>query len=186
MSRQDGPVNHPDRDEVNLSQVAAVAGVGRAAVVCWRRRYGGLDATGGTNESPTFPRTAAVQWLRALGRLPALVDETHRRPPATVTFAGGPTITVYGPELFSPALPASGGPGYEEFMGYIEPDRPDGIPWPTAEVRIEQPGSAPYEVTDADVDISDWGGRVDFLKLIWRDGRRRVLPTTTELTEAQA
>ena len=61
-------MTHPD--EVNLSQIARVAGVGRAAVVNWRRRHGGLNATGGTQESHTFSREAAEQWLRALGKLP--------------------------------------------------------------------------------------------------------------------
>ncbi|MFI6440050.1 hypothetical protein [Streptomyces sp. NPDC050759] len=61
--------------QVNLSQIARMAGVGRVAVVNWRRRHGGLDATGGTKESPTFSRVAAEQWLRALGKLP--------RPPRT-------------------------------------------------------------------------------------------------------
>ncbi|MGW3414611.1 hypothetical protein [Streptomyces sp. NPDC000888] len=177
-------MTHPDEDEVNLSQIARMAGVGRAAVANWRRRHGGLEATGGTDESPRFPRAAAEQWLRDLDKLPEPGSD-GARPPATVTFAGGPTITVYGPELHSPALPGSGGAGYEEFGGYIEPDRP-GIPWPTASARIEQPGSEPYEVTDAHVDISGWGGRVDFLKLIWPADRRRALPTTNETTEAQA
>ena len=168
-------MTHPDKDEVNLAQIARTAGVGRAAVVNWRRRHGGLNATGGTDESPRFPRAAAEQWLRDLGKLP---EPTPDRPPATVTFTGGPTITVYGAESHSPALPWSGGAAYEEFSGYIEPERP-GIPWPTASARIEEPGSAPYEVTDANVDISGYGGRMEFLKLTW-PARRQSLPTTTK------
>ncbi|MEU3706929.1 hypothetical protein AB0E82_32080 [Streptomyces anulatus] len=100
---------------------------------------------------------------------------------ATVTFTDGPAITVYGPELHRPALPASGGPGYAEFSGYIWaglPELPD-IPWPTASAQIEQPGTAPYEVTDANVDISCSGCRMDHLHLIWRiaaDHARRLVP----------
>ncbi|WP_406119671.1 hypothetical protein [Streptomyces anulatus] len=97
---------------------------------------------------------------------------------ATVMFTRGPTITVYGPELHRPALPASGGPGYAEFSGYIWaglPELPD-IPWPTASARIEQPGTAPYEVTGADVDISCSGRRMDFLKLIWRTAADHARP----------
>ncbi|WP_331763845.1 hypothetical protein OH738_40870 (plasmid) [Streptomyces hirsutus] len=175
-------MTHPDEDKVNLAQIARMAGVGRAAVVNWRRRHGGLDGTGGTQESPRFPRATAEQWLRDLDRLPGPAPD---RPPATVTFAGGPTITVYGAEPHSPAPPWSGGADYEEFSGYLEPDRP-GIPWPTASVRIDQPGSPPYEVTDAGVDISSYGGRMEFLKLIWPAARRRALPATTETTEVQA
>ncbi|MFJ3183913.1 hypothetical protein ACIPJN_36760 [Streptomyces sp. NPDC086796] len=178
-------MTHPDDCKVNLSQIARMAGVGRAAVANWRRRHGGLEAVGGTDESPLFPRAAAEQWLRDLDKLPE-PGPAGVRPPATVTFAGGPTITVYGPELNSPALAWSGGADEEEFGGYIEPDRPAGIPWPTASARIEQPGHAPYEVTGAHVDISGWGGRVDYLKLIWPADRRRALPTTNETTEAQA
>ncbi|MFE5841992.1 hypothetical protein ACFQ7N_10135 [Streptomyces niveus] len=181
MSHQNPDEN--DLDQVNLSQIAHMVGTGRAAVANWRRRHGGLEATGGTEESPRFPRAVAEQWLRDLGKLPE--PGTRPRPPATVTFTGGPTLTVYVPELFSPALPGSGGADEEEFMGYIEPDRPLGIPWPTASARICLPGREPFEVTDAHVDISGWGGRADFLKLIW-PASRRALPTTTETTEAEA
>ncbi|MFE7427447.1 hypothetical protein [Streptomyces sp. NPDC057545] len=179
-------MTHPDAYDVNLSQIARMARVGRAAVVNWRRRHGGLEATGGTEESPLFPRAAAEQWLRDLDKLPE-PGPAGTRPPATVAFTGGPTITVYGPELHSPGLPSSGGADYEEFSGHIEPDRPGtGIPWPTASARIEHPGSTPYEVADAHVDISGYGGRMDFLRLTWPAARRRALPTTTETPEAQA
>ncbi|GAB2785926.1 hypothetical protein GCM10027073_17870 [Streptomyces chlorus] len=179
-------MTHPDEDEVNLAQIARMAGVGRAAVVNWRRRHGGLDAAGGTAESPRFPRAAVEQWLRNLDRLPEPGPGPEgARSPATVTFRGGPAITVYGAEPHSPAPPWSGGADYEEFSGYIESDRP-GIPWPTASARIDLPGSPPYEVTDAGVDISSYGGHMEFLKLIWPAARRRALPATTETTEAQA
>ncbi|MFF3958847.1 hypothetical protein ACFYY1_37430 [Streptomyces sp. NPDC001890] len=177
-------MTHPDECKVNLSQIARMAGVGRAAVANWRRRHGGLEATGGTDESPLFPRAVAEQWLRDLDKLPE-PGPAGVRPPATVTFTGGPTITVYGAELHSPALAWSGDADEEGFSGYIEPDRP-GIPWPTASARIEQPGSVPYEVTDAHVDISGYGGRMDFLKLIWPAAQRRALPATTATTEVQA
>ncbi|MEU0029745.1 hypothetical protein [Streptomyces sp. NPDC006335] len=55
---------------VNLSQAARMAGFGRVVVVNRRRRHGGLDASGGTEESATFSREAAEEWLRALGKLP--------------------------------------------------------------------------------------------------------------------
>ncbi|MEV5598942.1 hypothetical protein [Streptomyces sp. NPDC052496] len=165
-----------DKDEVPLAHIARMAGVGRAAVVNWRRRHGGLDATGGTAESPTFPRAAAEQWLRDLGKFPEPGPDGPLLK-ATVTF---PTITVYGPELHSPALPWSGGADYEEFSGYLDPERP-GIPWPTASARINHPGRPPYEVTDADVDISCYGGRMEFLKLTWPAARRQTTENTTEV-----
>ncbi|WP_399553989.1 hypothetical protein [Streptomyces anulatus] len=177
------PLPHPDEDDVTLSTIARMAGVGRAAVANWLRRHGGLEASGGTTESPLFPRAAAEQWLRDLDKLPEPGPARARRS-AAVTFTGGTTLTVHGPELRSPALPAGGGPGYEEFCGFIEPDQP-GIPWPTASFRIEQPGGAPYEVTDAHVDISSHGGPMEFLMLTWPAEQRSALPAPTEPTEAQ-
>ncbi|OEJ36508.1 hypothetical protein [Streptomyces agglomeratus] len=177
-------MTHRDEYDVNLSQIARMAGVGRAAVVNWRRRHGGLDATGGTDESPLFPRAAAEKWLRDLDKIPEPGPDGVRLP-ATVTFTGGPTITVYGAELHRTER-LNGDADEEVFSGHIEPDRPVGIPWPTACARIEQPGSVPYEVTDAHVDISSRGGRMEFLKLIWPAAQRRAVPTTTETTEVQA
>ncbi|MDX3025401.1 hypothetical protein [Streptomyces acidiscabies] len=163
----------PSTDDVNLSQVARMAGVGRVAVVNWRRRHGGLDATGGTEESPVFPLAAAEQWLSALGKLP----QPARAEPATLVFEGGQTVTAYVPHLRVP------GPGdrydqYEEFGGYIAAEGRDGIPWPRASVRIDVPGQTPYEVTDANVDISYAGGSWQYLSLIWPAPRRQLLATT--------
>ncbi|MFD5342284.1 hypothetical protein ACFWJY_00560 [Streptomyces anulatus] len=104
---------------------------------------------------------------------------------ATVMFTDGPTITVYGPELHRPALPASGGPGYAEFSGYIRAGLPD-IPWPTATARIEQPGTAPYEATGANVDISCSGRRMDYLKLIWRTAADHARPVTQTVVPSGA
>jgi hypothetical protein len=166
-----------DPDDVNLSQIARIAGVGRVAVVNWRRRHGGLDATGGTDESPTFPRAAAEQWLRGLGKLH---EPEPPQPPATLHFENGATLTAYGPDLCIPARKGSGGEGYEEFGGYIDAEGRDGIPWPRAAVRIELDGRPPYTVTDADVDISYAGANIQYLKLIWAAERGQSLITTTD------
>ncbi|MGW6588445.1 hypothetical protein [Streptomyces globisporus] len=166
-------MTHPNETEVTLATIARMAGVGRAAAANWLRRHGGLEATGGTSESPLFPRAAAEQWLRDLDKFPA-PGPAGTRPTATVTFTGGPTLTVYGPELRRPALPAGGGVGYEEFGGFIRPDRP-GIPWPRASALIEQPGSVPYEVTDAHVDISSHGGPMEWLMLTWPAARGKAV-----------
>ncbi|MDA5279922.1 hypothetical protein [Streptomyces sp. Isolate_45] len=161
---------------VNLSQIAQLARVGRAAVANWRRRHEDFPpSVGGTETSPLFLQTAAEQWLRNHDRIPPPPSEPNTpRLPATVTFANGSTVTVHGPELHT--APAWNGYADEEaFSGYIAPDR-DGIPWPTASARIDLPGQAPFEVTNAHVDISGWGGRMNFLKLIWPTGQRTVLP----------
>jgi hypothetical protein len=52
-----------------------------------------------------------------------------------------------------------------------------GVRPPARADRIGQPGRPPYEVTDAGVDISGYGGRMEFLKLIWSAARRAALPT---------
>jgi hypothetical protein len=158
--------------QVNLSQIARMAGVGRVAVVNWRRRHGVLDATGGTEESPTFSRKAAEQWLRALGKLPP----TTQTEPATLTFDGGQTITVYAPDLRVPR-PGDRYDRYEEFGGYIHAEGRDGIPWPKTTVRIAVPGQTPYTVTDADVDISYATSTMQYLSLIWPPERRRLQAT---------
>ncbi|MDH6604481.1 hypothetical protein M2164_000116 [Streptomyces sp. SAI-208] len=156
--------------QVNLSQIARMAGVGRVAVVNWRRRHGGLDATGGTKQSPTFSHAAAEQWLRALGKLP----RTTPAEPATLTFEGGQTITAYAPDL---RLPDAGNryDRYEEFGGYITAEGRDGIPWPRATVRIEVPGQSSYRVVDANVDISYVTSATQYLSLIWPPERRQLL-----------
>ncbi|GGR67557.1 hypothetical protein [Streptomyces roseolus] len=54
----------PDHDTVLLVEVARIAGVGRAAVVNWRRRHPDFPApAGGDDVHPTFARSAVVAWL---------------------------------------------------------------------------------------------------------------------------
>ncbi|MDH6544938.1 hypothetical protein [Streptomyces sp. SPB4] len=171
---------------VNLSQIARLARVGRAAVANWRRLHDDFPLpVGGTKTSPLFLLADAEQWLRIHDRIPQPPSEpTPPRPPATVTFGNGSIVTVHGPELYTE--PAWNGDADEEaFGGYIAPDR-DGIPWPTASARIDLPGEAPFKVANAHVDISNWGGRMDFLTLIWPTGQRTVLaadPTDPQTTE---
>ncbi|MFE1345922.1 hypothetical protein [Streptomyces sp. NPDC058757] len=51
---------------VLLAEAARIAGVGRAAVVNWRRRHPDFPApAGGTSVHPTFDRAAVVAWLLA-------------------------------------------------------------------------------------------------------------------------
>ncbi|MEV7445685.1 hypothetical protein AB0O22_31885 [Streptomyces sp. NPDC091204] len=162
--------------------------MGRAAVANWRRRHEDFPPpVGGTETSPLFLRAAAEQWLRTHDRIPPAPSEpAPPRLPATVTFGNGSIVTVYGPELHTE--PAWNGYADEEaFGGYIAPDR-DPIPWPTASARIDLPGEDPFEVANAHVDISGWGGRMDYLKLIWPAGQRTVLagdPIAPQTTEAQ-
>jgi SAM-dependent methyltransferase len=60
----------PTSVTVTLAEIARLAGVGRAAVSNWRRRYSTFPApTGGTDISPQFTLTEVEAWLRAEGKL---------------------------------------------------------------------------------------------------------------------
>ena len=57
--------------EVTAGDIARMAGVGRAAVSNWRKRFDGFpEAIGGTAASPTFRLTDVETWLIANGRMP--------------------------------------------------------------------------------------------------------------------
>ncbi|MFC7483020.1 N-6 DNA methylase [Luedemannella flava] len=57
--------------EVTAADIARLAGVGRAAVSNWRKRFPDFpEPVGGTPTSPTFPLVAVEAWLRANDRLP--------------------------------------------------------------------------------------------------------------------
>ncbi|SCF16283.1 N-6 DNA Methylase [Micromonospora viridifaciens] len=58
---------------ITAAEIARLAGVGRAAVSNWRKRYVDFPApVGGTAASPEFDLTQVEQWLRAQGKLPEL------------------------------------------------------------------------------------------------------------------
>ncbi|APS21140.1 restriction endonuclease subunit M [Streptomyces sp. Tue 6075] len=56
--------------EVTAAGIARLAGVGRAAVSNWRRRYADFpQPVGGTGTSPSFALSEVEQWLREQGKL---------------------------------------------------------------------------------------------------------------------
>lgn len=58
---------------ITAAEIARLAGVGRAAVSNWRKRYANFPAPmGGTAASPEFDLAQVEQWLRAQGKLPEL------------------------------------------------------------------------------------------------------------------
>lgn len=64
------PGHHTDVTEVTAAGIARLAGVGRAAVSNWRRRYAHFPRpVGGTDTSPTFSLPEVEQWLRDQGKL---------------------------------------------------------------------------------------------------------------------
>lgn len=58
-----------EQDEMTAAAVARLAGVGRAAVSNWRRRYPEFPKpVGGSSTSPTFARTEIESWLKKTGK----------------------------------------------------------------------------------------------------------------------
>src|ERR1700680_20691 len=58
-----------EHDEMTAAAIARLAGVGRAAVSNWRRRYPEFPRpVGGSSTSPTFSRTEVEVWLKATGK----------------------------------------------------------------------------------------------------------------------
>lgn len=172
--------------EVNLSQIARLAGVGRACVANWRRRHDDFpEPVGGTETSPTFRLTAAERWL--LDHEKILPAEPPREP-AIVTFAGGTTVQLLSP-VYVPATAWS--TEFEELGGFIPVDA--AVPWPTADIeRADAPGHEPFGVLQADVDISHAASpNLRYLKLAWTERRRYSIsaaatpdaPTPTEETD---
>ncbi|MFD4741405.1 hypothetical protein ACFWNQ_29150 [Streptomyces virginiae] len=64
-------------DRVLSAEVARMAGVGRAAVACWRRRHDDFpDPVAGTGVHPQFDRRAVVAWLLAHDKIEAPTGPT--------------------------------------------------------------------------------------------------------------
>ncbi|MEJ1107177.1 MULTISPECIES: N-6 DNA methylase [unclassified Kribbella] len=72
--------------------IARLAGVGRAAVSNWRRRYADFpQPVGGTPTSPAFDLIAVEKWLSAQGKLQS-TSATERAWRAIETASGGPDL----------------------------------------------------------------------------------------------
>ncbi|WP_250034332.1 helix-turn-helix transcriptional regulator [Paractinoplanes maris] len=64
------------RARVTAADIARLAGVGRAAVSNWRKRYDTFPTPiGGTAASPQFDLDDVERWLADQGKLPAVADE---------------------------------------------------------------------------------------------------------------
>ncbi|MFB7942970.1 hypothetical protein [Streptomyces sp. NPDC056049] len=96
----------PADDVVLLADAARIAGVGRAAVVNWRRRHPDFPTpVGGTPVHPTFTRSAVTAWL--------LDHDKIAVPTATVELcpAGGPLRRF---QLWDPRVELSDDPTDED------------------------------------------------------------------------
>ena len=62
-------VSHTERVEITAAAIARLAGVGRAAVSNWRKRYPDFPApVGGSDSRPTYDRAEVVDWLTKTGK----------------------------------------------------------------------------------------------------------------------
>jgi predicted DNA-binding transcriptional regulator AlpA len=87
-------MNSGERQEVTSAAIARLAGVGRAAVSNWRRRYPEFPKpVGGTASSPAFDRAEVEEWLRKTGKADQL---------ATAGQTSTGTQRIAEPEIFSP------------------------------------------------------------------------------------
>ncbi|WTW94093.1 N-6 DNA methylase [Streptomycetaceae bacterium NBC_01309] len=105
--------------QVTAAEIARIAGVGRAAVSNWRRRFPDFpQPVGGTETSPTFSLAQVEGWLREQGKIAevapgemlwrALVEASGDQDHAAVLAQVGEHLLH--PGAGAPADPARGGP----------------------------------------------------------------------------
>jgi len=83
-------VSLDEHDEMTAAAIARLAGVGRAAVSNWRRRYPEFpQPVGGSPTSPTFSRPAVEAWLKATGKADQLAT-AGRTETGTQRISGSP------------------------------------------------------------------------------------------------
>ncbi|OEV09928.1 hypothetical protein AN220_31560, partial [Streptomyces nanshensis] len=90
-----------DGAEVTAAAIARLAGVGRAAVSNWRRRYTDFPRpVGGTEASPAFSLADVESWLRDHGKLAeAPLREQVRRRLESAPEGHGPALVRAGEHL---------------------------------------------------------------------------------------
>jgi SAM-dependent methyltransferase len=77
---------------VTLAEIARIAGVGRAAVSNWRRRYDNFPSpVGGTDTSPQFSLPQVEEWLRQEGKLKTALNPLDRLWPEYESLGGRET-----------------------------------------------------------------------------------------------
>jgi SAM-dependent methyltransferase len=92
MDRPDVESVEGSTGTVSSVGIARLAGVGRAAVSNWRRRYADFpEPVGGTPTSPSFDLAAVEQWLTTQGKLPE-VSAPDRAWREIAAASGGPDL----------------------------------------------------------------------------------------------
>ncbi|TVL88424.1 hypothetical protein [Streptomyces sp. SAJ15] len=143
----------PGEDWVLLAEAARIAGVGRAAVVNWRRRHADFpDPAGGTTVHPTYDRRAVVAWLLAHDK----ISTPTALPAATLVVV--PSLGAGKEQRFrldDPWLELSGDAEDEDRLsGWMTGDDADTLAQLTAAEtgasirRLTAPGTDPLAVPD--------------------------------------
>ena len=146
---------------VTASGIASLAGVGRAAVSNWRRRYADFpQPVGGTATSPAFDLRAVENWLQEQGKVPEIPDaeRTWRRTEAFgIPDYAGDALGLTGAFLLVEASRRQEtGAAIRERQG----SDPDSELPPARDVtaRLEQWGSSARDLL-ADLIPADWSAQ---------------------------
>ncbi|MEW1551464.1 hypothetical protein [Streptomyces tsukubensis] len=155
---------------MTLSYFACRVGIGRAAVVNWRRQHDDFPAAvegAGTEESPLFDREEADAWLLAHGKI-SNEPRTVPPPPAVIDFGEGCTVEMQLPSL-DPY-----GRGYM-LGGYVDQEWEPRC-WPHADFTTDLAGER-LTVEQAHVDLKGYGiGTWRYLRLTWRPRPQPTAP----------
>jgi hypothetical protein len=150
MDRSDAGGADGAAGTVSSVGIARLAGVGRAAVSNWRKRYADFpEPIGGTPTSPSFDLAAVERWLRAQGKLPEVSGPDRAWREIAAATAGpdlGTALWLAGLLLFHrsvagdassavprpSALAASAGTASGEAEKLFHAELPDAwLPWQT-------------------------------------------------------
>lgn len=154
----------PGCDHLLLAHIARRAGVGRAAVVNWRRHHPDFPPpVGGTDVHPEFDPDAVDRWLHLHGKVATYLP----RSTATVTLPDGTTVTLHHAWLRRDE------DGFVELGGGTDPDA--WIPLHDAVLtRVHVEGLPDVTVSRAVADITDRPAR--YIHLLWRAENEQPLP----------
>src|ERR1700728_1358538 len=130
-------MNSGEREEVTAAAIARLAGVGRAAVSNWQRRYPAFPKpVGGSPTSPTFDRAEVEAWLKTTGKADQLAiagqtDTGTQRisePERSITDLEPGELLARSMTALLPRQTAAAGTAEDEAEPGAFPDTPDDLP----------------------------------------------------------
>src|SRR5690349_6109343 len=128
-------MNSGEREEMTAAAIARLAGVGRAAVSNWQRRYPAFPkSVGGSPTSPTFDRAEVEAWLKATGKAEQLATAgqtdtgTQRisEPERSITDLAPGDLLARSMAALLPRETAAGRPAEDEDEDFL--DAPEDLP----------------------------------------------------------